>query len=85
MDEKDFSRQIEKLKTEWLDALKQMQNYSETEGFKSFGIEYDASTWYQFKNPALIFPAEREMRFSTPNSHIKLESDKGMEGLPCKN
>jgi len=44
MDGKDFPRQIEKLKTEWLDAFKQMQNYYETECFKSFGIEYDAST-----------------------------------------
>jgi len=45
----------------------------ETEAFKSFRIEYDPSIWYQFKNPALIYPAEREMRFSTPNAHIKFD------------
>jgi len=73
MEEKDFSRQIEKIKNEWSEAFKQMQKYYESEVFKSFKIEYDASTWYQFKNPALIFPAEREMRFSTPNSHIKFD------------
>ena len=70
MKKKDFSRQIEKIKTEWSEAFKQMQKYYENEVFKSFKIEYDASTWYQFKNPALIFPAEREMMFSTPNSCI---------------
>ncbi len=37
------------------------------------GVEYNASIWYQFKNPALIFPAEREMRFSTPNAQIPLD------------
>ena len=45
--------------------------WKESESFKSFKIKYDVSTWYQFKNPALIFPVEREMRFSTPNQHIK--------------
>jgi len=73
MEEKDFSRQVEKIKTEWSEAFKQMQKYYENEVFKSFGIEYDASIWYQFKNPALIFPAEREMRFSTPNSRINFD------------
>lgn len=73
MEEKDFSRQIEKIKIEWYETFKMMQKYYESEGFKSFKIEYDASTWYQFNNPALIYPAEREMRFSTPNSHIKFD------------
>jgi len=73
MEEKDFSRQIEKIKTEWYEAFKLMQKYYESDVFKSFKIEYDASTWYQFKNPALIYPAEREMRFSTPNSHINFD------------
>ena len=71
--EKYSSRQIEKIKTEWHEALEQMQKYYENEVFKSFKIEYDASIWYQFKNPALIFPAEREMRFSTPNLHINFD------------
>ena len=48
-----------------------MRRYYESESFKSFKIKYDVSTWYQFKNPALIFPMEREMLFSTPNQHIK--------------
>ena len=73
MEEKDFSPQIEKIKTEWFEEFKLMQKYYESEVFKSFKIEYDASIWYQFKNPALIFPAEREMRFSTPNSRINFD------------
>jgi len=73
MEEKEFSRQIEKIKTEWHEAFELMLKYYESEVFKSFKIEYDASTWYQFKNPALIYPAEREMRFSTPNSHINFD------------
>ncbi|RLG31856.1 hypothetical protein DRN97_08740 [Methanosarcinales archaeon] len=73
MEKKDFSRQIEKIKTEWYEAFELMQKCFESEVFKSFKIEYDASTWYQFKNPALIFPAEREMRFSTPNSLINFD------------
>jgi len=73
MEEKDFSLQIEEIKMAWYEAFKMMQKYYESESFKSFGIEYDASTWYQFKNPALIYPAEREMRFSTPNLHIKFD------------
>lgn len=72
-EEKDFHHQIEKIKTEWHEAFKMMQKYYENEVFKSFKIEYDASTWYQFKNPALVYPAEREMRFSTPNSRINFD------------
>jgi len=73
MGKKDSSQQIEKIKTEWHEAFKQMQKYYESEVFKSFKIAYDAYTWYRFKNPALIFPAEREMRFSTPNSRINFD------------
>lgn len=29
--------------------------------------------WYQFNNPALISPEEREMRFSTPNAQIPFD------------
>ena len=39
MEEKDFSPQIEKIKTEWPEAFKQMQKYYENEVFKSFKIE----------------------------------------------
>ncbi|MCW3132800.1 MAG: hypothetical protein N2V78_00455 [Methanophagales archaeon] len=67
------AHQIEKIKTEWHEAFELMQKYYESEVFKRFKIEYDASIWYQFKNPALIFPAEREMRFSTPNSRINFD------------
>lgn len=50
-----------------------MQKYYGHEVFKSFRIEYDPSTWYQFNNPALIFPEERAMRFSTPNAHVPFD------------
>jgi hypothetical protein len=73
MEEKDLSHQIAEIKTEWEEAFKTMQRYYENELFKRFTIEYDASTWYRFKNPALIFPAEREMRFSTPNAEIPFD------------
>ena len=73
MEEKDFYHQIEKTKAEWHEAFKMMQKYYESEVFKSFKIKYDASTWYRFKNPAHIYPAEREMMFSTPNSHINFD------------
>ncbi|MEA2075257.1 MAG: hypothetical protein U9O85_05940 [Euryarchaeota archaeon] len=73
MKETDLSHLIAKIKLEWDKAFKMMLRYFETEAFKSFRIEYDPSIWYQFKNPALIFPAEREMRFSTPNAHIKFD------------
>ena len=39
MEEKDFSRQIEEIKTEWYEAFKMMQKYYENEVFKSFKIE----------------------------------------------
>lgn len=70
MAESDLSRRIAKIKAEWYEAFKMMLRYYENESFKRFRIEYNASTWYHFKNPALIFPEEREMRFSTPNAQI---------------
>jgi len=73
MEENDLSHQVTEIKTEWEVAFNMMQKYYETELFKSFTIAYDAATWYQFKNPALIFPAEREMRFSTPNGEINFD------------
>jgi hypothetical protein len=73
MKERDLSHSIAKIKMEWDRAFKMMLRYYETEVFKSFRIEYDPSIWYQFKNPALIYPAEREMRFSTPNAHLKFD------------
>ncbi|MDI6885659.1 MAG: hypothetical protein QMD22_04795 [archaeon] len=73
MEEKDLSHQIAEIKTEWEAAFKTMQKYYENELFKRFTIEYDASTWHQFKNPALIYPIDREMRFSTPNADINFD------------
>jgi hypothetical protein len=73
MAETDSLRHIERIKIDWHEAFEHMQRYYESESFKSFKIKYDVSTWYQFKNPALIFPVEREMRFSTPNTHIKFD------------
>ena len=73
MEEKDLSHQIAEIKTEWEAAFKTMQKYYENELFKRFKIEYDAATWYQFKNPALIYPIDREMRFSTPNADINFD------------
>ncbi|HUV80734.1 MAG TPA: hypothetical protein VMW40_07960 [Candidatus Bathyarchaeia archaeon] len=59
MKETDPSHQIAKIKTEWDKAFKMMLRYYETEVFKSFRIEYDPSTWYQFKNPALIYHTQK--------------------------
>jgi hypothetical protein len=73
MTEKNLPLQIERIKIEWHEAFEQMRRYYESESFKSFKIVYDTSTWYQFKNPALIFPAEREMKFSTPNQHMQFD------------
>jgi len=73
MEEKDLSHWIAKITTEWETAFKMMQKYYEDELFKGIKIAYDAATWYQFKNPALIFPAEREMRFSTPNAELPFD------------
>lgn len=73
MAEKDLSREIERVKIEWHESFEHMQRYYESASFKSFKIVYNTSTWYQFKNPALIFPVEREMRFSTPNTHITFD------------
>ena len=68
-----MSRQIAETKTEWETAFKLMLSYYEDELFQSFTIVYDAATWYRYKNPALIFPEEREMRFSTPNAEIPFD------------
>ncbi|RZN34769.1 MAG: hypothetical protein EFT35_08935 [Methanophagales archaeon ANME-1-THS] len=73
MEEESLSRWIAETKTEWDAAFKLMLNYYETELFRSFKIAYHAATWYRFKNPALIFPEEREMLFSTPNAEIPFD------------
>lgn len=73
MEEKDLSHQIAEIKTEWEAAFRLMHKYYENELFKRFTIEHDAATWHRFKNPALIYPIEREMRFSTPNAEIKFD------------
>ena len=73
MAEKNLPREIERIKIDWHDAFEHMQRYYESESFNSFKIVYNAYTGYQFKNPALIFPVEREMLFSTSNQHIKFD------------
>jgi hypothetical protein len=67
------SYQIEAITKEWHQAFRIMHKYYEHEGFRNFRTEYDPSTWYEFKNPALIYPAERAMRFSTPNTQIPFD------------
>ncbi len=73
MEEKYLLHQIPWIKAEWEVAFKTMQKYYDSELFKQFKIEYDPSTWYRFNNPALIYPVEREMRFSTPNSRMNFD------------
>ena len=73
MDKNDLTHNIAQLKTEWAEAFRIMLNYYEADVFTRYKIEYNASIWYQFKNPALIFPAEHEMRFSTPNAQIPFD------------
>jgi hypothetical protein len=64
---------IATIKAEWDEAFRLMQRYYESEAFTRFRIAYSAATWYQFNNPALIFPEEREMRFSTPNAQLPFD------------
>ena len=65
--------EIEGLKSEWRAAFREMKKYFYNEIFDTFSITYDARTWYRFKNPALIYPMEREMRFSTPNERVRFD------------
>lgn len=73
MADEDLASRIVETKTKWEAALKLMRVYYESELFQSYKIAYDATTWYRFKNPALIFPEAREMRFSTPNAEIPFD------------
>jgi hypothetical protein len=73
MAEADLPHRIATIKAEWDEAFRIMLRYYESEAFTRFRIVYSAATWYQFNNPALIFPEEREMRFSTPNAHIPFD------------
>lgn len=66
-------REIEGLKSEWRAAFREMKKYFYNEIFDTFSITYDARTWHRFKNPALIYPMEREMRFSTPNERVRFD------------
>ncbi len=54
-------------------AFSSMRRYYEHERIASYRITYDPATWYQFKNPALIFPEERVMRFATPNTAVPFD------------
>jgi hypothetical protein len=73
MVETDLSHRIAQIKTGWDEAFRMMLNYYESEIIRRYRIGYSAATWYQFNNPALIFPEEREMRFSTPNAQIPFD------------
>jgi hypothetical protein len=64
----EWSQQLPEITKEWETAFSSMRRYYEHETFASYRIAYDPATWYQFKNPALIFPEERVMRFATPNT-----------------
>ncbi len=73
MDKSTFSQHVAQVKIEWEQAFRMLLHYYENESLKHFRIAYDPVTWFQFKNPALIYPAEREMRFSTPNAQIPFD------------
>lgn len=73
MVQNDLSQSIAQLKTDWADAFRIVRNYYEADVFTRYTIEYTPSVWYHFKNPALIFPAEHEMRFSTPNARLPFD------------
>ena len=64
---------IARIKAAWDEAFRRLRSYYEGEVFTRFQVVYSAATWYQFNNPALIFPEEREMRFSTPNAQIPFD------------
>lgn len=65
--------EIERLRVEWCAAFGEMKRYFYSEIFDAFSITYDPTTWYGSRNPALIYPLEREMRFSTPNECVKFD------------
>jgi hypothetical protein len=69
----EWSHQLPAITTEWETAFTQMRRYFEHEAITSYRIAYDPATWYRFKNPALIYPEERVMRFATPNAALPFD------------
>jgi len=69
----EWSQQLSGITKEWETAFTLLRRYYEHETFASYWIAYEPATWYQFKNPALIFPDERVMRFTTPNTAVPFD------------
>ena len=63
-----LNEEIAGLKSEWQAAFREMKKYFYNEIFDTFSITYDARTWYRFKNPALIYPMERDCLLYTSPS-----------------
>jgi hypothetical protein len=69
----EWSQQLPGITREWETAFTLMRRYYEHESIASYQIAYDPATWYRFKNPALIYPEERLMRFATPNVAVPFD------------
>ena len=69
----EWLQQLPGITKEWETAFSLLRRYYEHETLASYRIAYDPATWYQFKNPALIFPEERVMRFATPNAAVPFD------------
>jgi hypothetical protein len=69
----EWSQQLPGITKEWETAFTRMRRYYEHESIASYRIMYDPATWYRFKNPALIYPEERLMRFATPNAAVPFD------------
>jgi hypothetical protein len=69
----EWSHQLPGITKEWETAFSSMRHYYEHETLASYRIAYDPATWYWFKNPALIYPEERVMRFATPNTAVPFD------------
>jgi hypothetical protein len=69
----EWSQQLPGITKEWETAFTLLRHYYEHESIASYRIAYDPATWYRFKNPALIYPEERVMRFATPNAAVPFD------------
>lgn len=69
----EWSQQLPGITTEWETACTQLSRYYEHESLGAYRIVYEPAMWYRFKNPALIFPDERLMRFATPNAAVPFD------------
>jgi hypothetical protein len=69
----EWSQQLPGITKEWETAFTLLSRYYEHETLASYRIAYDPATWYRFKNPALIYPEERVMRFATPNAAVPFD------------